>query len=177
MHDWSVVQIDNDKIDWDEFQGNTLFVGGNKTSTDWTNYMYPQVNDLHGNRIHKDMLFPLKDYDPEAELHNPQNLDIHNIKTLLAVKNGRTTGTTFGRDTLELIVCGYDTKTGDNVKFSDEGDSGSFVVGRDGRLIGQVTGGGGPTDKTDKSYITPYYALKETVNKKFPGCHPLVLDA
>jgi len=165
------------------------------TSTDWTNYMYPQVNDRRGYSIPKDMLLPLKDYVPEDELRNPQNLDIHNIKTLLAVKNGRTTGTTFGRvnglesitrkypehnisqDAFEFIVCGYDTKTGDNAKFSDGGDSGSFVVGRDGRLIGQVTGGGGPTDKTDKSYITPYYVLKEAVNKKFPGCHPLVLDA
>jgi hypothetical protein len=140
------------------------------------------------------MLLTLKGYVPEAELRNPENLDIYNMKTLLAVKNGPTTGTTFGRvnglesitrkypeygisqEALEFIVCGYDMTTGDNAKFSDDGDSGSFVVGRDGRLIGQLTGGGGPTDKTDKSYITPYYALKKALDTKFPGCHLFDVD-
>ena len=143
----------------------------------------------------EDMLLTLKGYVTENELRNPQNLDIHNVKTLLAVKNGRTTGTTFGRVTglesitreytihgisqraLEFVVCGYDTATGRNDKFSDDGDSGSMVVGRDGRLIGQLTGGGGPTDTTDKTYITPYYALKDAISKKFPGCHLLDVDA
>ena len=157
--------------------------------------MFPQVNNRRGFHAPEEMLLPLKDYVPEAELRNPQNLDIHNMKTLLAVKNGRTTGTTFGRvnglesitrkypeygiseKALEFIVCNYDTATRDNAKFSNDGDSGSFVVGRDGRLIGQLTGGAGPAGKTDKSYITPYYALKKAVDKKFPGCHLLDLDA
>ncbi|CAA7266313.1 unnamed protein product [Cyclocybe aegerita] len=195
MYDWSIVQLDNDKIDLDKFKGNKLFIGGNKTAADWKNYMFPQPNDRRGFNMPKDMLLPLKGYVPEAELRNPQNLDIHNLKALLAVKNGGATGTTFGRvnglesvtrkyidygirseKALEFIVCGYDTKTGDNAKFSDAGDSGSIVVGRDGRLIGLLTGGGGPTDKTDKTYITPFYALRIVMNKKFPGCHLLNLE-
>ncbi|KAG8695281.1 hypothetical protein FRC09_009255, partial [Ceratobasidium sp. 395] len=61
--------------------------------------------------------------------------------------------------------------------FSDNGDSGSVVVGRDGRLIGLLTGGAGLADRTDKSYITPYWALKKAMDKEFPGCHPIPADA
>ncbi|KAG8765381.1 hypothetical protein FRC12_007516 [Ceratobasidium sp. 428] len=195
MNDWSLIQVDDDKVDWAESKGNRLFVGGNKTAADWKKYMFPQANYRHGFHAPEDMLLPVKDYVPEAELRSPQNLDIHNVKTLLAVKNGRTTGTTFGRvnglesvtrkyteydvneKALEFIVCGHDTVTGDNANFSDDGDSGSFVVGRDGRLIGQLTGGAGPTDKADRSYMTPFWALKRAMDKEFPGCHPIPADA
>lgn len=195
MYDWSIIQLDNDKIGLNQFKGNQLFIGGDKTAIDWKNYMFSQPNDRCGFSAPENMLLPLKGYVPETELRNPQNLDIHNLKTLLAVKNGCTTGTTFGRvnglesitrtyphhgisqKALEFIVCGYDTKTGDNAKFSDDGDSGSIVAGRDGRLIGLITAGGGPTDRTDKTYITPYYALRLAVSEMFPGCHLLNLDA
>ncbi|KAG8686235.1 hypothetical protein FRC09_014270 [Ceratobasidium sp. 395] len=194
VNDWSMIQVDDDKMDWAESKGNRLFVGGNKTAADWKEYMFPQAN-YHGFHAPEDMLLPLKDYVPEAELRSPQNLDIHNVKTLLAVKNGHTTGTTFGRvnglesitrkyseygtseKALEFVVCGHDTVTGDNVKFSNDGDSGSFVVGRDGRLIGQLTGGAGPTDRADRSYMTPFWALKRAMDKEFPGCHPIPADA
>lgn len=142
-----------------------------------------------------DLLLQIQDYVREAEFRDPQNYDVHNAKTLLAVKNGRTTGTTFGRvnglesitrhhsehgietKAVEIIVCGYDTKTGENEKFSDGGDSGSMVVGRDGRIIGPLTGGGGPTAKTDKTYITPFYALKKEIEKKYPKAFVLPADA
>ncbi|KAG8820430.1 hypothetical protein FRC17_010154 [Serendipita sp. 399] len=189
MHDWSFVQMDEDKIDWNDFKGNKLFVGGNKTDVDWVNYMFPQLNDRRDFHTPEDMILQLQDYVPEAEFRNPQNFDIHGVKTLLAVKNGRSTGTTFGRvnglesitrsypghsisqDALEYIICGYDTVTAKNDKFSDPGDSGSFAVGRDGRLIGQITGGGGSTDGTDKTYTTPFYALQKPIKKKYPDCY------
>lgn len=135
------------------------------------------------------MLLQLQDHVPEEEFRNPQNYDVHNVKTLLAVKNGGSTGTTFGRvnglesitchypehgkalRALEYIVLGYDAAKSKNDKFSDLGDSGSFVAGRDGRLIGQITGGAGPTDSTDMTYVTPYYALKKEVEKKYPNCY------
>jgi len=220
MYDWSMIQLDEDKIERADFKGNKLFVGtslshllvvvffvphqtdgsfsntgGNKTKDDWEKYMFSQPNDRRGFSTPKHMLLTLKGYVTEAEMRNPQNLDFHNVQTLLAVKNGRTTGTTFGRVTglesitrvytdhnisekaLEYIVCGYDTKTGRNDKFSESGDSGSMVVGRDGRLIGMLTGGGGPADATDKTYITPYYMLKDAISQKFPGSHLLDVDA
>lgn len=167
--------------------------GGNKDEFDWSRYMFPHVNDRHRPCAPDFMLLPLKGYVPEAEMRNPHNRDIHNVKTLLAVKNGRTTGTTFGRvnglesvtreylehgvrqDALQLVVCGYDVVKRENVRFSEMGDSGAVVVGRDGRLIGLLTGGAG-LNGTDRSYIVPFYALKPDLDAKFPGCHLLDVD-
>ncbi|KAF6765911.1 hypothetical protein DFP72DRAFT_996777 [Ephemerocybe angulata] len=195
MRDWSLIQLDRDRIDWNTFNGNKLFVGGNKSVGEWTDYMFPQNPDRDGSHIPEHMLLPLKDHVPKTEFLNPPNHDIHNKQTLLAVKNGRTTGTTFGRVNglesltreyndyniaemaLEVVVAGYDTVRGQTDKFSDRGDSGSIFVGRDGRMIGLLTGGGGPTERVDRTYITPFYALMETIHKKFPGCHPLSADS
>lgn len=157
--------------------------------------MFAQAHDRRDFHVPGDLLLQVQDYVREAEFRDPQNYDVHNVKTLLAVKNGRTTGTTFGRVNgleaitrhypeygieakgVEIIVCGYDTKTAENDKFSDEGDSGSIVVGRDGRIIGLLSGGGGPTNRTDKAYITPFYALQKEIKKKYPNAFPLPADA
>ena len=146
--------------------------------------------DHLGYDISEDMLLPLKGYVTESELRSPPDTDANNNKALLAVKNGRTTGTTFGRvnglesitrtgtshPALELIVCGYDKAKDQKVAFSELGDSGAIVAGRDGRVIGLLTGGRGPTGSTDLSYVTPYYALKEVLDHKFPGFHLLDVD-
>ncbi|KAG8910824.1 hypothetical protein FRC02_006996 [Tulasnella sp. 418] len=189
MYDWSLIQMDEEKIEWKDFKGNKLFVGGNKTAVDWVNYMFPQAHDRRNFHTPEDLLLQLEDYVREEEFRNPQNLDIHNVRTLLAVKNGPSTGTTFGRvnglesitrhypehgisqDALEFIVCGYDTLTGKNDKFSDGGDSSCIVAGRDGRIIAQITGGGGPTDETDKTYVTPFYALQKAIKKMYPNSY------
>ncbi|KAG8690310.1 hypothetical protein FRC09_012041 [Ceratobasidium sp. 395] len=188
MHDWSFIQLDEGKIDWTEFQGNRLFVGGNKTVVDWQKYM----NHDGSCPPPVDMLLPLEGHIDEAGFNNPQDVDIHDETCLLAVKNGSATGTTFGRvnglesvirqypeqygikePSVGFIVCGYEKKTGKDTQFSDDGDSGSFVVGRDGRLIGLLTGGSGPLERADKSYITPYWALHAAMDEAFPGCHPI----
>ena len=156
--------------------------------------MFPQLHDHRGFHVPDDLLLQLKDYVREDEFRDPQNHDIYDVKTLLAVKNGRTTDTTYGRvnglesltreypdhglkvDAFEIIVLGYDTKTGKNDRFSDVGDSGAMAVDRLGRLIGPVTGGGGATDATDKSYITPYYKLKLQIEAVFEKFHLLPVD-
>jgi len=157
--------------------------------------MHPEAQDDDGPCAPEGMLLRLGGYAPEAELHSPQDLDNYGARAILAVKNGSSTGTTFGRvnglesvtrkyfkdgvfsTALELIVCGYDTKKGGNVRFSEVGDSGSFAVDKDGRLIGQLTGGRGLTNGTDISYITPYFALKKVLEQKFPSFHLLDDDA
>jgi hypothetical protein len=191
MCDWALIQIDVNKLEEQEFQGNKLFVGGNKTAVDWENYMFSQPHDRRDFHVPDDLLLQLQDYVREEEFRKPQNFDIHNVKTLLAIKNGCATGTTFGRvnglesvtreypdhglsvEALEFIVCGYDTKLGENSPFSADGDSGSIVVDRLGRLIGLLTGGSGPTITTDKTYITPFYALKTEIVKKFKDAYLL----
>jgi hypothetical protein len=152
--------------------------------------MFAQDHDSRDYHVPDDLLLQLQDYVCEDELHDPQNYDIHNAKTLLAVKNGCTTGTTFGRvnglesitreyrdhglkvDALEILVLEYDTKTGKTDRFSDDGDSGAMVVDRLGRLIGPITGG----DGTGKTYITSYYKLKMQIEAAFKECHLLPAD-
>ena len=149
------------------------------TAVDWQKYMFPQHHDHRDFHVPEDLLLQLEDYVREDEFRNPKNRDVNDVDTLLAVKNGHITGTTFGRvngldsitrtydahglkvDAKEVLILGYDTKTGKNERFSDGGDSGSIVVDRRGRLIGLLTGGKGTTSATDKSYITLLPAQEE----------------
>ena len=215
LYDWALIEVDNDKLEAGNFLGNKLYVGasvsllfffllflfssltpllstgGNTTEVDWEKYMFPQPHDHRDFHVPDDLLLELQDYVREDDFRNPQNRDVNDMKTLLAVKNGRTTGTTYGRvnglesitrnyadhglkvDTVETIILSYDTKTGKNDRFSDGGDSGSMVADRLGRLIGLITGGGGPTKATDKTYITPYYRLKKQIEARFDKAHLL----
>lgn len=100
------------------------------------------------------------------------------------MKNGTTTATTFGRlnglesfiryypkygiaeTSMEIAVLNYDK---DHRRFSEPGDSGSIVLDRTGKIVGVLTGGGGPMDSTDRSYLTPYYEVHEQLVAKYPG--------
>ena len=216
MYDWALIEVHKDRLEAGLFQGNKLYVGasqsldlspfpfvlsiadaplyptgGNMTAVDWENYMFPQPHDRRDLHVPEDLLLQIEDYVREDDFRSPRNRDVNDVDTLLAVKNGRTTGTTFGRvnglesinryyeghdirfDATEMIILGYDIKTGKNDRFSDGGDSGSVVVDRRGRLIGLLTGGRGPTNATDKTYVTPYYRLKKQIEAKFNKAHLL----
>ncbi|KAL1693708.1 hypothetical protein GGG16DRAFT_110889 [Schizophyllum commune] len=174
----------------DETMGITVLCG-NVTAVDWQKYMFPQHHDHRDFHVPEDLLLQLEDYVREDEFRNPKNRDVNDVDTLLDVKNGHITGTTFGRvngldsitrtydahglkvDAKEVLILGYDTKTGKNERFTEGGDSESIVVDRRGRLIGLLTGGKGSTSATDQSYVTPYYRLKEKIEAKFDGAHLL----
>jgi len=68
---------------------------------------------------------------------------------------------------IEIAVLPYDKTRGE---FSRNGDSGSIVLTRDGRIVGILTGGAGPTNSTDITYLTPYWWLEKQIKDKFPGC-------
>ncbi|KAB5591355.1 hypothetical protein CTheo_5184 [Ceratobasidium theobromae] len=154
--DWSFILLDHNMVDWKNFLGNKLFIGagGAEETNNWADLMFPQPHDSQKYQEPKEDLLQIKGVVPESEFHSPQDYDINNNKTLLAVKNGRSTGTTYG---FTQIHCPWLQ----HIKFSDPGDSGAIVVGRDGHVIGILTGGGGPTDETDKTYITPYFWLEK----------------
>ena len=146
--------------------------------------MFPQPQDQPGYRYPEDGLLKAFGVVQDAEMRNPQHLDIHGQKCLLVVKNGATTGSSTGRvnglesfervyaeyginhTSIEIAVLNYDKTHG---KFSDAGDSGSIVLARDGRIVGILTGGAGPTDETDITYLTPYWWLEKQIQKKYPG--------
>ena len=138
------------------------------------NYEYPQDGLLQANGVVQD-----------DEFRDPQHLDVHGEKCLLVVKNGLITGTTVGRvnglesfirtydddgvehTSIEFAVLPYDKKRG---KFSGAGDSGSIVLARDGRIVGILTGGAGPTGEIDISYLTPYWWVEQQIKAKYPDC-------
>jgi hypothetical protein len=156
--------------------------------SDFLNTLYPRPSDRANYSYPEDGLLQTCDIVPEADFRDPQDLDVHGVKSLLCVKNGRSTQATFGhvnglesltrdydkygihRDSIQLIVLGYDVRIHKYRKFSEAGDSGAIVVGRDGRIIGLLTGGSGATDEMDKTYITPYFLLEPQIKAKFPDC-------
>ena len=141
---------------------------------DQANYRYPQDGLPQAHRVVQD-----------DEIHDPQYLDVHGEKCLLVVKNGLTTGTTVGRvnglesftrvyddyniqhTSIEIAVLPYDTARD---KFSDAGDSGSIILARDGRIVGILTNGAGPTDRVDVTYLTPYWWVEQQIKAKYPDC-------
>jgi hypothetical protein len=147
--------------------------------------MFPQPVDRANYQYPKDGLLQAYGVVKDAEIRDPQQLDVHNEKCLLVVKNGLTTGTTFGRanglesftrvyrdysighTSIEIAVLPYDKSRG---KFSHAGDSGSIVLARDGRIVGMLTGGAGLTDENDITYLTPYWWLEQQIKAKFPSC-------
>jgi hypothetical protein len=118
------------------------------------------------------------------DIHNPKHLDANGEQCLLVVKNGLTTGTTIGRvlgmesytrvykedkidkTSVEIGVLPYENMKG---PFSDAGDSGSIVLDRSGRILGMLTGGAGLINRTDVTYVTPYWFLDKAIKKRFPN--------
>lgn len=159
--------------------------GGNLSIAEFGNTMFPQPADRANYSYPPDGLLQAYGVVQEAEFRDPQHLDVHNEKCLLVVKNGLTTGTTVGRanglesfvrhyegrdihhTSIEIAVCRYDKE---HSKFSDAGDSGSIVLARDGRIVGLLTGGAGPGDEIDITYLTPYWWVERQVKEKFPDC-------
>lgn len=147
--------------------------------------MFPLAVDQANYRCPENGLVQACGVVQDDEIRDPQHLDVHGEQCLLVVKNGSTTGTTVGRanglesftriynnygikrTSIEIAVLSYDSKRG---KFSDAGDSGSIVLARDGRIVGILTGGAGPTDRTDITYLTPYWWVEQQIKAKYPGC-------
>ncbi|KIY64744.1 hypothetical protein CYLTODRAFT_401450 [Cylindrobasidium torrendii FP15055 ss-10] len=184
-NDWALIELYNEKIDWTTFKGNKVWVADNLSTADYGRMMFPQPQDRKDYKYPPDGLLQAFGIVQDAEMRNPQHLDVHGEKCLLVVKNGLTTGTTIGRlnglesfthvynkeydisqKSLEIAVLPYDNAHG---KFSEAGDSGSVVLDRDGRIVGILTGGSGAADETDTAYLTPYWWVEKQVKDKFPG--------
>ncbi|KAM5532548.1 hypothetical protein V8D89_013754 [Ganoderma adspersum] len=182
--DWALIELYDDKIDWPSFKGNKVYVGGKLSVPDFRTMMFPHPTDRATYQYPQDGLLQAYGVVQEHEIRNPQHLDANGDKCLLVVKNGLTTGTTAGyvnglesfvyrypeyginQTSIEIAVVACDRTHG---KFSDAGDSGSIVLARDGRIVGILTGGAGPTNETDVTYLTPYWWVEEQIKAKYPG--------
>jgi len=147
--------------------------------------MFPQPEGKAGYQYPKDGLLQALGVVQEAEIRDPKHLDANRQECLLVVKNGGTTDTTVGRanglesakrthpehgiikeTSIEIAVLPYNRARGE---FSDAGDSGSIVLTRDGKILGVLTGGAGPAEETDITFLTPYWWLEKRIKDKFPS--------
>ena len=145
--------------------------------------MFPQLNDRKSYTYPDDGLLQACGVVQDSEIRKPQHLDVNGNKCLLVIKNGSATGTTVGRvNGLESFTREYDKdgishtsigiavlRYGSPGKFSDGGDSGSIILDKEGRIVGILTGGEGPSDQTDTAYLTPYWWVEQQIKAKFPG--------
>ncbi len=127
-----------------------------------------------------DRLLKLWGTIPMKEMYKPTMLDQNGDPCITVLKGGRTTNVTVGKvyklvmyvrkyfskhDTAvskELVVIPYDKESG---PFSANGDSGAVVVDGMGRIAGTLTGGGGATDSTDMTYVTPIHFILEVIHQ------------
>lgn len=149
--------------------------------------MYPHHQDQATYRVLDDSLLQAYGVVSAAEIANPTHLDANGQPCLIVVKNGGTTDTTIGRanglesvqrnypdhgiikqDSLKIAVVFYGKGHG---KFSDGGDSGAIVLTREGKILGMLTGGAGPTSDIDVTWLTPFWWLQEQIKKQYPSAY------
>jgi hypothetical protein len=148
--------------------------------------MHPHPEGRHSFKFPPGGLLQVKGFVPEREIRQPQQCDANGEDCLIVLKNGNTTGVTFGRGTglesfvrtypeygnaetsMEFAVYPYSNKEG---SFSAPGDSGSIVVDGQGRIVGLLSGGTGASDSTDVTYLTPYFWLEQRIKEVFPNCY------
>ncbi|KDQ07651.1 hypothetical protein BOTBODRAFT_192282 [Botryobasidium botryosum FD-172 SS1] len=190
--DWGLIQLDLKQIDMDTFPGNKIFVGGRYTLGQFAEAMFPNLEDQATYAYPADSLLQAYGAVPAAKISNPPHLDVNVQRCMMVVKHGAATETRFGRanglesvkrsylghgivkhDSLEIVVLPYGKG---HPKFSDSGDSGSIVVTREGEILGLLTGGAGPIDETDITWLTPFWWLQEQIKREFPGAflYPVV---
>ena len=149
--------------------------------------MYPHPTDQDYRRVLEDSLLQAYGVVSTTEISNPKQFDANGEPCLIVVKNGGTTGTTVGcanglesvkrtypeygitkQDSLEIAVVSYGEGHG---AFSDDGDSGSIVLTREGKILGMLTSSAGPASETDVTWLTPFWWLQERIRRQYPGAY------
>ncbi|KAH9035841.1 hypothetical protein EDB84DRAFT_1588082 [Lactarius hengduanensis] len=184
--DWALIDLYLDKIDWDGFKGNIIYLGNKISADDFVLKMHPHPEGRSSFKFPIGGLLQVKGVVKENEIRQPTQLDKNGEECLLVIKNGKSTGVTIGRGTgiesfireydeygnestsMEVAIYSYSHKDG---AFSASGDSGSIVVDGLGRIVGLLTGGTGAIDSTDVTYLTPYFWLEERIKQAFPNSY------
>lgn len=185
--DWALIELDRDKIDWDNFRGNVIDLGTEIPPAEFTLKMRPDPATPTSFKYPLGGLLPVQGVIAEDELRCPQMHDADGEPCFMVIKNGSATGTTIGRangiksfvrqhfpdgnheTSMEWAILGHRLWSRG---FSAPGDSGAIIVDGKGRIGGLLTGGSGRTDSTDVTYATPFYwLLEECIKTRFPNVH------
>ena len=151
--------------------------------------MWPDTTDRQGFE-YPDNGLHISGFILEDEILMPKQRNAAREPAMPVVKNGRTTGTTFGwLNGLKSLVRYYNQNSNSSGPpiisftsmettivpygcghgaFSDPGDSGSAILDREGRLVGLLTGGGGIAGATDLTFATAWYQLLPHIKKALP---------
>ena len=181
--DVAVVAIDASKIEPSTFAGNVIDLGTKYSPGVLTRMMHPNPENSHNFDFPGDRLLKLRGTITEDEIRKPKMYDQNGHSCVLVLKHGRTTGLTVGRATTlvsytrkyvshddtavskELTIIPFSESSG---PFSAQGDSGSVVVDGAGRAAGILTGGGGASDSTDITYVTPISFVMDVIHSHKP---------
>lgn len=174
--DWAIIEVDLDKFDAENFEGNIIDLGTEIDPGTFTIMMNPNPRNHPSFQYPVDRLLRLRDTIPIEELRAPMSLDENGEQCLMVIKRGSTTGLTIGRaNQLESFARTYwDDGTTQTSKewpilprnkesgaFSLKGDSGAAIADGKGRLGGMLTGGTAYSDDNpfsdtfDITYATP----------------------
>lgn len=183
--DWALIELNHDKINWNNFRGNVVYLGNKISAPDFVLKMHPHPEGRSSFKYPVGGLLQVKGILKEEEIRQPTLLDANGEECLIVIKNSRSTGVTIGRGTgiesfvreyhhgikstsMAIAIYPYSHKDG---AFSAPGDSGSIVVDGLGRIVGLLTGGSGTADCTDVTYVVPYFWVEEQIKKAFPDSY------
>ncbi|KAF8904293.1 hypothetical protein CPB85DRAFT_1255447 [Mucidula mucida] len=155
--DWALIDLYRDKIDWNTFQGNKVYV-------DLSSRFY--LEDAPP-PIQLQVLLQVTGVLKDEEIRHPQQLDANSERCLIVVKNGKATGTTLGRlSGMESFVRMH--VDNGSKETSIEVAVYPYMLDSEGRIVGLLIAGAGANEDTDVTYITPYWWIEEQIRKEFP---------
>ncbi|CUS12723.1 unnamed protein product [Tuber aestivum] len=185
--DLAVIKLKPGTLDALNYRGNTINIGNKIPRIDFMNKMYLHYTSGSSFKYPPDGLVKLAGQVPESALFDLPMRDVNKEPCLIVFKNGAATGTTTGRanrvssytrryfagkyqESREWPVIATDKRS---VAFSSRGDSGSCVADAYARVGGIITGGGGATDTSDVTYVTPISFIMKVLqkNKIFKYAH------
>ncbi|CCA69302.1 hypothetical protein PIIN_03201 [Serendipita indica DSM 11827] len=174
--DWKMIKINQDASD---------HTGGWVKEEEYASLMFPHPSDRGEpeSEYPQDGLLQISGVVPEEICHSRQR-KANGEAAMPVIKNGLTTGTTVGwvngLDSLVRLYTNYGLECtsfettvlpyGERGAFSDDGDSGSIILDRGGRIVPLLTGRGGTARDTDVTFATAWYKLEPHIQKTLPGC-------
>ena len=178
--DWAIIELDLDKFDADNFEGNAIDLGTDISPQDFTTMMHPNLCNRSIFQYPVNRLLKLHGKISFEEMRAPTSLDENGEPCLMVIKRGRTTGLTIGRASelesfsrdiwgdgttqisKEWAILPRNSKSG---AFSAKGDSGAAIVDGEGRLGGMLNGGSSFSETSDVSYASPIHSLLDSFKR------------
>ncbi|TCD61326.1 hypothetical protein EIP91_008587 [Steccherinum ochraceum] len=176
--DIAVIEVDPSKLPT-EFNGNIINLNSKYTFSTLiaaTRYYSKPAGILYNGHL------GLRGIIGVDEMRNPTTHDQTAAPCIFVLKNGRTSGLTFGRAnralsfihrkslgvSKEWTILPSDDKKHEPRHFSTKGDSGSVVVDFRGRIGGILHSGCGSEESIDITYVTPISFIMDTIHSYGP---------